>query len=107
MPPAYPAPSPHGKIPLMFDSKFSSRYIRIGDELRVSTPVRMASFAANPCSLLSISTMALASVVVMSSGNNKLKSVRVTPGVYEGVISPSFLDGRERRKSPTNCAGAW
>ena len=41
IPPAYPAPSPHGYNPFMFDCLFSFLVICTGDELLVSTPVIM------------------------------------------------------------------
>ena len=48
IPPAYPAPSPQGYKPFMFDIIFSSLFIVTGDELLVSTPVNIASSLANP-----------------------------------------------------------
>ena len=49
IPPAYPAPSPHGYNPAIpTASHVSPRSIRTGDELRVSTPVITASGFANP-----------------------------------------------------------
>ena len=48
IPPAYPAPSPHGYNPFMFDCLFSFLVICTGDELLVSTPVNIASGCANP-----------------------------------------------------------
>ena len=48
IPPAYPAPSPHGYNPYMFDCLLSFLVICTGDELLVSTPVNIASGCANP-----------------------------------------------------------
>jgi hypothetical protein len=38
IPPAYPAPSPHGYIPFILDVPFSSLIILIGDDVLVSVP---------------------------------------------------------------------
>lgn len=44
MPPAYPAPSPHGMMPLQpSPNRSSPRVMRTGDEVRVSGPVSSAS----------------------------------------------------------------
>ena len=48
MPPAYPAPSPHGKIPLIFDNSLSSLTILTGDDVLLSTPSRIASSLLYP-----------------------------------------------------------
>ena len=53
IPPAYPAPSPHGYSPSIFDSNNSFRNILTGELDLVSTPVRIASSSANPLIFLS------------------------------------------------------
>ena len=52
MPPAYPAPSPQGYIPAILETKFSFLMILTGEELLVSTPVKMLSGFANPFNLV-------------------------------------------------------
>ena len=53
MPPAYPAPSPQGYIPEILETKFSFLFILTGEELRVSTPVKILSGLAKPFNLVS------------------------------------------------------
>ena len=48
IPPAYPAPSPQGYKPIIFEFKSSFLKILTGEEERVSTPVKMLSGSANP-----------------------------------------------------------
>ena len=43
IPPAYPAPSPHGIIPSILAKKFSFLGIFTGEELQRSTPDKTAS----------------------------------------------------------------
>jgi hypothetical protein len=53
IPPAYPAPSPHGYNPFTFDINSSFLKILTGEELLVSTPVSNAFLSAKPLSFLS------------------------------------------------------
>ena len=53
IPPAYPAPSPHGYIPFTDETNSSFLIIVIGDELLVSTPVSIASGWLKPFILVS------------------------------------------------------
>ena len=41
-----------------------------------------------------------------SSGSAVLRSVGVTPGLYDGSTEPSAVDGRPAMKSPTSWPGA-
>ena len=48
MPPAYPAPSPHGNRPLISDSQFSFLIILTGLDVLLSTPENTASSISKP-----------------------------------------------------------
>ena len=78
----------------------------MGDEVRVSTPVNNASGMAKPFIFLSNIGKASRNAVMAYAGNAVLKSVKFTPGVYEGDTLPSAVEVCAVKKSPTNCAGA-
>jgi hypothetical protein len=40
-------------------------------------------------------------------GKAVARSVRCTPGLYEGSTLPNAVEGLPSRKSPTSCPGAW
>ena len=48
IPPAYPAPSPHGNNPFTALCPDSSRTIRTGEELLLSTAIKTASGSSKP-----------------------------------------------------------
>ena len=88
IPPAYPAPSPHGYIPIMLAIFCSFLFIVIGDELLVSTPVNILSGFANPFIFLSKYSIPSFNVSATKSGNISCKLAKVTPGLYVGFTSP-------------------
>lgn len=53
IPPAYPAPSPHGNIPFILDIKYSSLNILIGDDVLDSTPNKIGLLLAKSVIFLS------------------------------------------------------
>ena len=53
IPPAYPAPSPHGYIPSILDSYFSSLIILTGEDVLDSIPEIILSPEENPLILFS------------------------------------------------------
>lgn len=81
IPPAYPAPSPLGNIPAMFDSSVcASRTIRITAELRASSAISRAFGSQKPLIFLSRSRSAFFSALVINSGRQEVISVICTPG---------------------------
>src|SRR5690606_28562313 len=83
MPPAYPAPSPHGYRPRTFRlcRVSSPRVMRTGDEVRVSTPVSTASSRSKPriCRPKAGSASRMASMA--KSGRAGARSPSRTPGL--------------------------
>ena len=106
IPPAYPAPSPHGYNPFIFDCLFSFLVICTGDELLVSTPVNIASGCANPFIDLSKYFIPSIRVFDIKSGNISFKFESVTPGLYVDFISPICVDFTLFSKSSNLCIGA-
>ena len=89
IPPAYPAPSPQGNMPLMpTDCKLSSRSILTGELVRLSTPVKRASAHAKPCKRLSITKSALFKEFVIAPPSTSRKSANAVPAAYVGLTSP-------------------
>ena len=68
IPPAYPAPSPHGYIPFILDSKFSSLSILIGDDVLLSMAASIVSSSENPFIFLSKFSIASISDFVIYFG---------------------------------------
>src|SRR6185436_11905033 len=108
IPPAYPAPSPQGYSPrtLRLCRVSASRVMRTGEEVRLSTPVSTASSRSKPgiCRPNTGNASRIASMAY--AGNAGARSPSRTPGVYEGVTAPSWVEGTPRRKSPSSCPGA-
>ena len=80
--------------------------MRIGDEVRVSTPVSTASAMSNPRICCPNCTSASRIAMIAYFGKHVARFVGVTPGVYDGTTLPSDLLGRPAIKSATRCAGA-
>ena len=89
--------------------------MRSGDEVRVSTPVSTASAIAKPG--ICRSKAGKASRIAASTAPGRLsrpgsaRSVKCTPGVYDGSTLPNSrahaLPCRPATKSPTSWPGAW
>jgi len=84
IPPAYPAPSPQGKMPLIDDWRILSRTILTGDVLLVSGAVRIAFSSAKHGIRFSNSTRDSLKTDVIFCGRILLRSDKVTPGLYVG-----------------------
>ena len=106
IPPAYPAPSPQGYMPSIFDKNEEFLMIFTGEELRVSTPVRIASGLANPDNFLSKYKIPSFSVEDTKDGNISFKLDKVVPGKYEGTILPILEDALFCKKSSILWIGA-
>ncbi|MNR51836.1 hypothetical protein D3C85_1715740 [compost metagenome] len=78
----------------------------MGDEVRVSTPVSTASCMPKPLMVLSNAGSASRIAVMANSGSAVARSVRCTPGVYEGSTEPNSVDALPAMKSPTSWPGA-
>ena len=73
MPPAYPAPSPHGYIPLILASNFSSRHILTGEDVLVSTPHKIVLGLLKSLILYAKEFKASLILNVISLENNSLR----------------------------------
>ena len=67
--------------------------MRIGDEVRVSTPVSMASARSKPLICLANCGIASRMALITYSGKAVSKLVKCTLGVYEGVTAPNSVEG--------------
>ena len=76
----------------MTDSDCSNSFLIIltGDELLVSTPVKIASSSANPFILVSKYFIPSFKVLATKSGKISFKFEHFTPGLYVGIIFPIF-----------------
>ena len=77
IPPAYPAPSPHGYIPLILEVKFSFLIIFTGDDVLVSGAAMMASSLAKPFIFVSKFWMPLIKAWFIYSGKISLMFANV------------------------------
>ena len=85
MPPAYPAPSPQGKSPLMVTccSVSLSLTMRTGADVRVSIPIMQASLVRKPCELRPNCWKPLLKRSLMKSGIQKCRGEETNPGLYD------------------------
>lgn len=85
IPPAYPAPSPHGKSPFMRTCcrVLTSRRIRTGDDVRVSTAMSTASFVRNPWLMEPNFLKPCCSLFDTEGGSQKCNGLEISPGAYE------------------------
>lgn len=81
IPPAYPAPSPVGYIPPIFDSKFSFLRMRTTEEVLASIPIRSACGFAKPFIFLSSSGSDALIALITKSGRQQSREVRVIFGL--------------------------
>ena len=73
IPPAYPAPSPQGYKPFMELSNVSPLGMRTGEEVRLSTPAKIASGRSNPLIFLPKLSIPSTKASESSSGRTSLK----------------------------------
>jgi len=83
----------------MLETRVSFLRIFTGEELRVSTPVKIASGLANPLSLVSKYLIPSNKVCETNLGKISFRFEKVTPGKYEGLIVPIKLEGLFNSKS--------
>ena len=82
--------------------------MRSGDEVRVSTPVSTASGIAKPgiCALERRQRFADRVDRIVGQAPPAARSVRRTPGLYDGCTAPNALERWPAMKSPTRWPGA-
>lgn len=82
IPPAYPAPSPHGKSPWMRTCcRVSlSRMMRTGDEVLVSIAIRVASLVRKPCAFLPKVLKPSCRRLLTNEGIQKCSGLLMIPG---------------------------
>ena len=105
MPPAYPAPSPHGTSPfiLICWSVALSRMILTGAEVRVSHPISTASLVRKPCDFLPNSMKPLRRRSDISGGKSLSMRALCMPGAYE--VAGREDDVLPLVRSSSLCAG--
>ena len=106
IPPAYPAPSPHGKSPPteMCCRVSLSRMMRTGAEVRVSIPITVASLVRNPREVRPKCSNPFCKRLLINSGIQKCSGEEMSPGVYDD--GGRSYDNLRRVKSTIRCAGA-
>ena len=105
IPPAYPAPSPHGQIHDTDEVKSSPRSMRTGDEVRLSTPDRRTSPPAKPWIFLSMPRMPDSREAASSHGKIFLTFPNAKAPFILGVILPKLLLLFPAQKSANLCTG--
>ena len=105
MPPAYPAPSPHGISPYTEESHFSSLIMRTGEEVRVSTPLSTLPSELNTGIFFAKISAACTMVLHTYGGRHAFISANLYPLLQEGVTSRNAEDTFFALKSPRSCTG--
>ena len=107
IPPAYPAPSPQGYKSFISVWVISegSRGILTGDEVRVSTPIIIASLVKKPLAYLPKISKPLRRRILMNCGNHLSMRDSLIPGAYD--VRGRSVDALPMTKSSILCAPAF